>query len=171
MGYRVRLRPLDRADLERTLAWRNREDSRKWFVHAETITWGSHLAWYDTYAERDDDFVFVVEDLDQEGRSVGQVALYRVDWERGEAEFGRLLIGEPAARGKGLGRDVTSLLVGFGFERWGLNRIHLEVFRTNARAIQIYEALGFEIVTMTDSLIEMELAKTKWVVEDMVPAN
>ena len=51
----------------------------------------------------DDDFVFVVEDLDGPGGLIGQASLYHIDWGAGCAEFGRLLIGESAARGRGLG--------------------------------------------------------------------
>jgi RimJ/RimL family protein N-acetyltransferase len=161
-GRRVRLRPLVRTDLELTLAWRNRDDSRRWFLNAVPIAWEQHLAWFERYAERDDDFLFVVEDLEQGGRSVGQVALYGIDWEGRTAEFGRLLIGEPSGRGRGLGRKVTASIIAFGFRSWDLERIGLEVLRDNDRAIRIYRSLGFQVVAGGEVPLRMSMTKSTW---------
>ena len=48
-----------------------------------------------------------------------------------------------ALRGRGLGREVTRLVVSWGFERLGLHRIQLEVLAGNTRAISCYLACGF----------------------------
>jgi RimJ/RimL family protein N-acetyltransferase len=47
--------------------------------------------------------------------------------------------------GKGIGTEALRLLVDFGFRELGLNRIQLEVFAYNARAIRAYEKAGFVI--------------------------
>lgn len=162
VGPRTRLRPLNRDDLERTLAWRNRDDNRRWFLHSQPITWEQHTRWFEAYSARDDDFVFVVEDLSAGGVPVGQAALYRIDWTEGSAEFGRLLIGEPSARGRRLGQEITALLVDFGFRHWGLRRIHLEVFAHNQRAIGIYRECGFEDLGPRDDVVLMEAKRNDW---------
>jgi len=48
-----------------------------------------------------------------------------------------------AWRGQGLGREVTSLIVSWGFDVLGLHRIQLEVLAGNSRAISCYLACGF----------------------------
>lgn len=48
-----------------------------------------------------------------------------------------------ALRGQGLGREVTSLVVSWGFDVLGLHRIQLEVLAGNGRAISCYLACGF----------------------------
>ena len=62
VGSRVQLRLLSAADLPLTLAWRNQDQIRRWFVHSDVLTWDQHHAWFQRYAERDDDFLFVIED-------------------------------------------------------------------------------------------------------------
>src|SRR6187549_2663337 len=86
---RVRLRLLEESDLPATLAWRNQDHIRKWFFHSDVIAPDQHRAWWDRYLQKDDDFVFVIEETESLKRPVGQVALYNIDWENGTAEYGR----------------------------------------------------------------------------------
>ena len=90
--------------------------------------------------QRDDDFVFIIEevihaDADAQSRPIGQAALYNIDWASGSAEYGRLMIGEPDAAGRGLAREATDALVALALEQLGLREIHLEVIPSNTRAI------------------------------------
>lgn len=56
---------------------------------------------------------------------------------------GRLGMGLlPAYRGKGLGRQLMDAAIQRGWES-GLERIELEVFASNRRAIMLYERIGF----------------------------
>jgi [ribosomal protein S5]-alanine N-acetyltransferase len=48
-----------------------------------------------------------------------------------------------ALRGQGLGREITRLVVAWGFGGLGLHRIELEVLAFNTRAIRCYLACGF----------------------------
>ena len=47
--------------------------------------------------------------------------------------------------GKGAGSEALGLAVGFGFRELGFNRIQLDVFAYNSRAIRAYEKVGFVI--------------------------
>jgi RimJ/RimL family protein N-acetyltransferase len=46
-------------------------------------------------------------------------------------------------RGRGLGREITTLVVEWAFHELGLHRVELEVLTSNAPAIRCYEAVGF----------------------------
>lgn len=140
---RVRLRLLEEADLPMTLAWRNQDHIRRWFFTSHVITPDEHRGWYAKYLERDDDFVFVIEETETLKRPVGQLALSKIDWTEGRAEFGRLMIGDPAAKGLGLATAATRLLVEEALAMWGLQQVYLEVLRTNVPALAIYRACGF----------------------------
>lgn len=154
-GDRVRLRLLEDADLPRTLAWRNQEHIRRWFVHADAITREQHRQWFEGYRERDDDFVFVIEETRHLGKPVGQVSLYRIDWGRHRAELGRLLIGEVDATRRGLAREATALLIAYATDTWGIREIELEVFADNAPAIALYSASGFRVQEHRGPLLHM----------------
>lgn len=139
---RVRLRLLAEDDLDMTLAWRNREDVRGWFKHSDVITPEAHRAWFASLQQTDDALMFIVEDAVSHV-PVGQVSIYGIDREVGEAEVGRF-IAAPGASGKGLIREAIAALVAFAFSELGLQRVFLEVYADNARAIRLYESLGFE---------------------------
>jgi RimJ/RimL family protein N-acetyltransferase len=152
---RIRLRLLEEADLPTTLAWRNQDHIRKWFLSPDVIDPARHRAWFDAYKERDDDFVFIIEETATLRRPVGQVALYHIDWDGGRAEFGRLMIGDEAARGGGLARAATSRLVDEALTRWGLREIRLECLASNARALALYATCRFQLVGSSGEIVTM----------------
>lgn len=146
-AYGIRLRLLTETDLPMTLDWRNQHHIRRWFVHSEVITPDQHFAWYQRYSLRDDDFVFIIEETGALWKPVGQASLYNIDWPGSNGEYGRLLIGERGATGKGLAEKSTNLLVDrVAFEAFGLERVVLELFADNERAIAVYRACGFQDV-------------------------
>jgi RimJ/RimL family protein N-acetyltransferase len=53
------------------------------------------------------------------------------------------MIGEPAARGRGLGSEATRLVTQFAFEALGLHRISLTLFAFNEAALRCYTKAGF----------------------------
>ena len=48
-----------------------------------------------------------------------------------------------ALRGRGLGREVTRLVLAWAFDAQGVHRVELEVLASNSRAIKCYLACGF----------------------------
>ncbi len=153
---RVRLRLLEEHDLPRTLAWRNQDRVRCWFFSSERLTHEQHSDWFARYQQRDDDFVFIIEEQSSR-RPIGQVAIYHVDWVSGTAEFGRLMIGEPDATGRGLAREATAAATALALGQLGLQEIYLEVVPSNVRAIKVYEACGFEFTGRTEKAVRMRI--------------
>lgn len=159
-GERVTLRPLTESDLPLTLTWRNQDHIRRWFFFSDIIQPEQRRAWFDKYSQKDDDFVFVIVERET-GTPVGQVALYRIDRDKGEAEFGRIMIGAASASGKGYAKAATQLIVErFGFDQLGLKRVYLEVFADNATAIAVYEKCGFQRVSESDGQVLMEIVRS-----------
>ena len=152
---RLRLRLLEERDLPRTLAWRNQSHIRRWFFSSERLTLRQHTDWFARYQDRDDDFVFIIEEAASRERPIGQVALYNIDWSHGKAEFGRLMIGEADAAGSGLAREATEAVLDLAFRQLGLREVYLEVMSSNVRAIKVYEACGFEVTGSTEKTVSM----------------
>jgi diamine N-acetyltransferase len=152
---RVRLRLLEARDLPLTLAWRNQDHIRRWFFSTDVIAPEQHRGWFARYQERDDDFVFVIEETQTLQRPVGQTALYHVDWSAGRAEFGRLMIGDPAASGIGLARLATSRLLAEAHGPLNLREVYLECRTDNARAIAVYTACGFHEDSRGNGVVRM----------------
>ena len=152
-GCRIRL--LEESDIERLRCWRNKGHIRKCFVHSEPVGRDQQRAWWDSYRQRADDYVFVIEDVTEGSCAVGAVSLYHIDIEQHRAEYGRLMIGKSAARGKGLARMATELVIEFAFDHLGLGEVYLEVFSDNEPAIELYRSCGFEETGRKDRLLYM----------------
>lgn len=141
----VTLRLLEERDLTMTRAWRNQDDIRKWFLTSGIISEAQHAAWFAQYRDRDDDFVFIIEETQHLNRPIGQVSLYAIDWTDRRAKFGRLLVGDAEARGRGLARRAVEVLIAHAHHALGLNELRLEVLSGNTRAIALYESCGFSV--------------------------
>ncbi|MFE5185368.1 GNAT family N-acetyltransferase [Streptomyces sp. NPDC056628] len=97
-------------------------------------------SWYGSRSGQTDRLDLAVTDR-ATGELVGEVVLYEWDARARGCTF-RTLIG-PRGRGRGLGTEATRLIVGHGFEQLGLHRIELEAYGHNARALRVYEKVGF----------------------------
>ncbi|MBN1428237.1 MAG: GNAT family N-acetyltransferase [Anaerolineae bacterium] len=73
---------------------------------------------------------------------IGNCSLFAINQRNRSADFG-IVVGEKAYWGRGYGSDATRILLGFAFQEVNLNRVQLEVFDYNARAIRSYEKVGF----------------------------
>lgn len=152
---RIRLRLIEEADLGMTRKWRNQDQIRKWFIHPDVISTEQHLEWFRKYLQRDNDYLFIIEENRVLKRPVGQISIYNIDWSKKIGEFGRLLIGELKVHGTGLAKDATRLLISYSFEELGLEEIELDVFGTNKPAIAIYQACGFREISDLEGLKRM----------------
>jgi RimJ/RimL family protein N-acetyltransferase len=75
-------------------------------------------------------------------RRIGSVSLERIDRENGSGGVG-IFIGDRSLLGRGYGTDALRCLLDFGFGELRLERIELEVFDYNRRAMRSYEKAGF----------------------------
>ncbi|MEO8251516.1 MAG: GNAT family protein [Chloroflexota bacterium] len=83
-----------------------------------------------------------------EERAVGTIFLRSVDKVNGSGTVG-IFIGDRRYLGQGYGTDALNALVDFGFGELRLERIDLEVFDFNERAVRSYTKAGFQ----TDAIL------------------
>lgn len=76
------------------------------------------------------------------GRHIGNIKLDRFDYISGTCELG-LMIGNPDYHGKGIGKEVCSLVTNYAFERLNLRKVSLTVYGNNPAAIRLYKSIGF----------------------------
>lgn len=83
----------------------------------------------------------LIAELD--GRVVGDVSVRRYEPRR-LRHIGHLGVGvRPGMQGKGLGRALMELVIEWARAQGDIRRLDLFVFADNARAIALYESLGF----------------------------
>ena len=99
------------------------------------------LNWVERHDSRTDEVVYVIADRETM-RCLGHVGLYNIDSRVRSAEFA-ILIGDKQQWGRGLGQQVSRLLIEYGFRQLNLHRVYLKVLVTNERGIRLYERLGF----------------------------
>jgi diamine N-acetyltransferase len=156
-GSGITLCLLREQDLPLTLSWRNRDDIRFNFKTTGIITREKHDAWWKNYQANNLDFVFIIQETINLQKPVGQISIYNIDLHKEEAEFGRLLIGEKEARGKGLAKEAARLLITWAFRSFQLKRIYLEVLKNNENAIGLYRDCGFSIYREDDRFYFMQI--------------
>lgn len=88
-----------------------------------------------------DDLLLTIETL-EDRRPIGGCGLRRIDARARTANLGIWI-----AKGswdRGYGTDATRVMCRFAFRHMGLQRIQLDVFETNPRAVRAYEKVGFK---------------------------
>lgn len=82
--------------------------------------------------------------IDMNSQICGESVLNEIDWENRSANF-RIALFDLSSFGKGIGSAAVQLTVQFGFEQLSLERITLDVYDFNQRAIRTYLKTGFQI--------------------------
>ena len=80
--------------------------------------------------------------LKGEEEPIGVISLMNISEANDSAELS-VIVGHPEDRHQGYGAEAIALILRYGFEDLGLNRIGLSVFEFNEDAISTYEKLGF----------------------------
>jgi len=109
---------------------------------AEDVLDTRSRAWYASRGEQTDRLdLAVVDRID--GVCVGEVVLN--DWRPHDQTINlRILLGA-SGRGRGLGSEAVRLMVDHAFTSSDVHRIELEVYAFNARAMHVYERVGFVV--------------------------
>lgn len=142
-GSRIRLRPLERADLPRYQELLcDPEISLSYGGLGVPDSLAKLQRWYDAgeYDATDRYLHLVIEAGDT---LIGQVSLKNDEnLPSRTATFG-ILIGDPAYLGRGYGTEASMVFLNYAFSILGYHKINLDLFEYNARARALYEKLGF----------------------------
>jgi diamine N-acetyltransferase len=144
LGEGIRLRAPERSDLPRFVEWLNDLEVREGLMLSKPISLVGEEKWFEEMLQRPPEEHPLVIEVSREGEwiAVGNCGVHRIDWRSRVAELG-IFIGEKSYWNQGIGTRVMGLLLKYGFETLNLNRIFLEVFEDNKRAIRAYEKAGF----------------------------
>ncbi|MFC2036564.1 GNAT family N-acetyltransferase [Chloroflexota bacterium] len=139
-GKRIKLCAIEREHLPNYVQWLNDPVVLEHFGSHLPISQAQEEEWYEKQLQDSSVCNFAIE---FRGQHVGGAGFCGIDGRNRSAEVG-LFIGLPELWDQGLGRDVLQTLLHFGFEQLNLNRIYLRVFAENARAVHLYEKIGFQ---------------------------
>lgn len=136
-GNQIMLKGLLRRDLDEHPSAAFWADDRRVTRYLSRGTWPARPDDYGRPQERAVEFgVWLADTL------IGTTGLYKIAHVPRTAEF-RILIGDPNYWGKGVGSEVTMLVVAYAFEVLNLNKVWLGVTDANVGAVRAYEKAGF----------------------------
>jgi RimJ/RimL family protein N-acetyltransferase len=120
--------------------WINDRDQVIFNASYKPVNESQHQAWFEAIQQRSDTVIFGIR-LITDDRLIGTCQLHGISCVHRGAELQIRLTADD--RGKGYGSEAVQLLLQFGFRDLNLNRVYLQVFETNSRAIAVYEKVGF----------------------------
>ncbi len=141
-GATIRLRPLEKRDIELKVKWYNDPQVNKTLILNEDLELAKSLEWFDKAKNDDSRQDFIIETKD--GEPIGLTGLLGIDRVHGTAEC-FCVIGEKRFWGKGIGTQVHSLLIQWAFDELNLHKIWALIYTNNPAIIKIIEKLGFKI--------------------------
>ncbi len=143
VGSSVYLRPIEETDL--SVAYRD------WFNDPEVCAWNSHhrfpnydedmRAYYESTIRSHNNLILAICDKKTD-RHIGNASLQGIDHLDRSAEFA-ILIGEKAFWGKGVGKEVATLIITHGFHQLNLHRIYCGTAENNMGMQQLAISIGF----------------------------
>ena len=142
-GKLVNLRAPEMADLERNATWVNDREVTRFLAFRYQMSLAAEEAWLRELASKQTSYervFFAIETKD--GVHIGNTNLFDVKPEDRKAKLG-IMIGDKSYWSKGYGSDALLTLLGFAFDEMNLNRVELDVFDFNERAIAAYRKCGF----------------------------
>lgn len=152
-GKAISLRPLEDRHLEKTRAWVNDPGLMRLLNRALPVSADQHEQWFADIQKRTDCRYFAIEANDDHTH-IGNVWLWNIDPRHRRAEI-RIVLGDAAHTGRGMGTEATLLLCDYAFERMNLHKIYAYVLAINPRALRSFEKAGF--------ILEGTLRQDRWV--------
>jgi RimJ/RimL family protein N-acetyltransferase len=142
-GRLTRLRPAERDDVPLLVRWFNDLATVRFLSARAPMSLAAEERWFEdmTADQGRGRWHFLICRLDDD-RPIGTIGLFEIDLTNGSAGIG-ITIGDPADTGRGFGSDALETLLDFGFGRLRLDRLWLDAYAFNTRAIAMYERVGF----------------------------
>lgn len=147
----MRLRPYTAADDEQLISWLRTPDELHLFT-GPLLTFPLTVEQLDSLRA---DARITQFSAEADGAVVGHIEL--VSTGEAEARIARVLV-DPSRQGRGLGEQLLRAVIAEAGER-GITALTLRVFPTNARAIALYEKLGFVYTGVEEGANTMRLGR------------
>jgi len=134
-----RLRPVELADAEALLRWRNAESNRPFMYNTAPIEMPEHMGWLARELANPDSRHLIFE---HSASAVGYASLTDISERHRRCAWGFNLTDTPQA--KGSGARMLALVADYVFSELALEKICSEVLSFNGASLAVHQRLGFE---------------------------
>jgi RimJ/RimL family protein N-acetyltransferase len=144
LGEGIRLRPVEREDLSRYVAWFNDPEVREGIERLLPMSSDEEGSWFQCLSSRSlFERPFALDVLEARAwRHIGGRGIHHFELVHRNAELG-IVIGETDCWHRGFGRAATQTHLSYSFDALNPNRAYLHVLSFNERAIRLCRGLGF----------------------------
>ncbi len=136
---KVSIRRFEKTDIPKKVEWINNPENNQFLHYDIPISVENTEKWFDSHLGEDTRYDAVIE---ADGVPVGIIGLLEIDRMNSKAEY-YVTIGETSYKGKGIAKEASWLILKYGFETLGLNRIYLFTEVKNVAAQKLFERVGF----------------------------
>lgn len=133
----VVIRKFEERDIPFKVRWINDEANNRYLHYELPLEEEKTLAWFRGNKDRKDRYDAVIE---WAGEPVGVIGLLSIA--DGQAEY-YITLGEERAKGRGVAKQASLLLLEYAFRRRALNRVYLYTEVENLAAQRLFERCGF----------------------------
>jgi RimJ/RimL family protein N-acetyltransferase len=138
---RIRLRTLEKSDLELKVKWINDPEVNATLYFEIPLGLAKTERWFEKAIADDSRRDFLIETVDAE--PIGLVGLIGISWIHRTAET-YIVVGNQKYWGKGIGTSALSMMVHWAFHTLGLHKIWGTAISTNLAAIKMQKKVGFK---------------------------
>ena len=149
-----KLRPIQSADMDIILEWRNKAHIRAFMLSDNIINPKEHEKWFNQTLAREDADYQILEYLN---KPVGLANATGIDEDNHSCHWG-FYLGEPDLP-RGTGTIMGILMIEHIFNHYKVGTIYGEVFEFNKASLKLHEKLGFNIIS---DLERTELKNSRW---------
>lgn len=133
----VTIRKFQEQDIPDKVRWINDENNNRYLHYELPLEEDKTLTWFRGNRHRTDRYDAVIE---WQGRSVGIIGLLSIG--DGQAEY-YITLGEQSAKGRGVAKGASLLLLEYAFGELDLRRVYLYTEVDNLAAQRLFESCGF----------------------------
>ncbi len=139
-GKRVKMRPIERKDLDYTLNWANNPEIAYYTGYMYPISMEMEVKWYERILAEESRKTFIIETKDDV--VIGLTAILNIDWKNRKAELS-MLIGNKEYWGQGYGRESVRTMLNHIFNNMGLNKVYGRIIDYNQAALKMDLKAGY----------------------------
>lgn len=152
-GEKVRLREYRREDIELAQTYINDYEVSRNLSPGIPFPLLTHdeEKWFQSQSSQNHTYSFAIESV-SDAQYIGGCGVNAVDWKNSVASVG-IFIGDKGYWNKGYGSEAMGLLLRFIFTQMNINKVRLDVYSFNERAIACYTKCGF----LTEGVRRQEL--------------
>ncbi|UZJ78630.1 GNAT family N-acetyltransferase [Fictibacillus sp. KU28468] len=151
-GQKVELRPVSLDDFKRTYNWRNDEETARFeagtgFFRLSNVPMEKIEADYEQSIiklDKRETGEFSIYTLEEAPEHIGSIGYRELNMIARRCTVG-IGVGHKEYWGRGYGTDAMKIMIGFLFKTMNLERIQLDTWSGNMRAIRSYEKCGFQV--------------------------